>query len=304
MKKDLFISYAWTSDAHVEWVRLLASHLDLVGYTVKIDEKIDYGSSLNGFMQDVVECEHVLLIVDDNYIERANNKPDSGVGVENKWLSSAFQSKPANWLSVMFINNPNRKVPAWLDKHNPKGFDFNSDFGNGNFPGSIQIDAVWRWIEGLPASRKHEVPIAVLRKRAARLERIDILRDPNNYSNPALIGSAFFRFKDYPAYSVGIGNHQFKIEFSPCADDSVYIYAAGNLKAVGLITNSDYDPRFVESFLTPGGNVIPVVGQKVVLLNHEGILCILSIDEVQREVNAREYVPHHVKFSYEILIND
>ena len=77
MKTDLFISYAWTSDVHREWVRLIASHLDLIGYTVKIDESVKYGSSLSGFMREVIETDHVLLIVDDNYVERANNKPNS-----------------------------------------------------------------------------------------------------------------------------------------------------------------------------------------------------------------------------------
>lgn len=304
MKKDLFISYAWTSDSHIEWVRLFASHLHLVGYDVKIDEKVDYGSSLNGFMQNVMESAHVLLIVDENYIERADNKPDSGVGIENKWLSLAFDSKPPNWLSVIFVNNPARRTPAWLNEHNPKGFDFNSNVKKGEYPGSIQIGDVWRWIEGLPASRRHEISVAVLRKRAARLERIDTLRDPNYYSNPALSGSEFFRFKDYPVYSVGNGIYQFKIKFSSCTYNSVYVYTDGELKAVGLITNPDYDLRNVDSFLTPGRNVTPVVGQQVVLLNKEGILCIIRIDEVQQEVNAREYIPNHVIFTYEILIND
>ena len=62
MKTDLFISYAWTSDSHREWVRLLASHLDLIGYTVKIDEAVRYGSSLSGFMREVIETDHVLLL--------------------------------------------------------------------------------------------------------------------------------------------------------------------------------------------------------------------------------------------------
>lgn len=44
MKTDLFISYAWTSNEHKEWVHLLASQLHLMGYTVKIDEAVDYGS--------------------------------------------------------------------------------------------------------------------------------------------------------------------------------------------------------------------------------------------------------------------
>ncbi|MBV4365947.1 toll/interleukin-1 receptor domain-containing protein [Erwinia phyllosphaerae] len=301
MKTDLFISYAWTSEAHREWVRLLASHLDLIGYTVKIDEGVDYGSSLNGFMQDIIETAHVLLIVDENYVERVNNKPDSGVGIENKWIREAYISKPPTWLSVVFVQNTERKLPDWLNKHNPKGFDFNSNSDKNEFPGSIQVDAIWRWIEGLPADRKHAIPLSVYHQRTARLERVDIFNDPTHYANPALNGSELFRFKDHVHYTVGNGDYQFKIVFSGCSENSVYLYREGGLKAVGLITVPDFDPLTVDSFLTPGRFVSLIIGQKAVLLNSKGVLCVIKIDEVQQEVNSKVYIPAHVKFSYEIL---
>lgn len=301
MKTDLFISYAWTSDIHREWVRLIASHLDHIGYIVKIDESVKYGSSLNGFMQEVIETDHVLLIVDENYVERANNKPDSGVGIENKWISEAFITKPPSWLSVIFVRNPERKLPGWLNEHNPKGFDFNSEPGKNVFPGSIQIDSIWRWIEGLPANKKHVIPLSVHRQRATRLERLDILRDPAHYTNPALNGCEVFRFRDYTNYTVGNSEYQFKIAFSGCSQNSVYVYIDAGLKDVGLITVPDFDPLTVDSFLTPGRVISPMVGQKVVLLNSIGALCIITINEVQCEINSKDYIPAHVKFSYEIL---
>ncbi|NBN61972.1 TIR domain-containing protein [Proteus sp. G2639] len=301
MKTDLFISYAWTSDIHREWVRTIASHLDLIGYTVKIDESVNYGSSLNGFMQEVVATNHVLLIVDENYVERANNKPNSGVGIENKWIKDAFTTKPATWLSVIFVRNPERKLPNWLEEYNPKGFDFNSSPDRNEFPGSIQIDAIWRWIEGLPANKKHAIPLSVVRQRAIRLENIDILRDPAHYANPALKGSVIFRFRDHACYTVGYGEYQFKIAFSGCSYSSVYLYTDEGLKAVGLITVPNFDPLTVDSFLTPGRAVTPSVGQKTVLLNTNGVLCVITIDNVQCEINSAEYVHPHVEFSYEIL---
>jgi len=302
MKTDLFISYAWTSDSHREWVRLFASQLDLIGYNVKIDEDVNYGSSLSGFMKDVTETSHVLLVVDENYVERADSKPESGVGIENKWISEAFMTKPDTWLSVIFVRNPERKLPNWLNEHNPNGFDLNSEPAKNNFSGSRQIEDIWRWIEGLPASRKHRVALAVQRQRAARLERINILRDPAQYANPALNGSVFFCFKDNPYYTVGYGDYQFKIAFSSCSHDSVHLYKDAGLEAVGLITAPDYDPLTVDYFLTRGSAVSPIVGQKAVLLNSSGVLCVITIDEVQREINSKEYVPHHVKFSYEIFV--
>ncbi len=305
METDLFISYAWTSNEHKEWVHLLASQLHLMGYTVKIDEAVDYGSSLSGFMQEVTDASHVLLVVDENYVERANNAPTSGVGIETKWISSVFTSKPNTWVSVLFIRNPNRRLPNWLEAKNPKGFDFNSNPNpdTGRYPGSTQIDAVWRWIEGLPADKQHAVPLSVVHKRSARLELIDALKDPGNYANPALSGRVTFRYREYSGYTVGNGEYQFNIRFSGHSGNSVYVYIDGGLKAVGLITTPDFTPSTVDSFLTPGRTITPTVGQKAVLLNREGALGVLTIEEVQCEINAEQYVPEHVTFTYEILVN-
>lgn len=303
MSTDLFISYAWTSATHREWVRLLASQLHLIGYDIKIDEAVDYGSSLSGFMQEVTDAAHVLLIVDENYVERANGHPESGVGIETKWISSVHVDKPSTWLSVAFVRNPQRKLPKWLEDHNPKGFDFNSCPENNKFPGAVQIDQIWRWIEGLPADTTHAIPLSLIRTRAARLERIDARRDPAFYARPALDGSVIFHYGDHAHYTVGHGEYEFKISFSGCSDDSVFVYIDGGLKAVGLITVQSFDPISVDSFLTPGRFVTPSVGQKVVLLNHQGSLCVITIDEVQPEVNDAEYVPEHVAFTYKVLKN-
>jgi hypothetical protein len=301
MSTDLFISYAWTSAPHRDWVRLFASQLHLMGYVVKIDEAVDYGSSLNGFMREVTKAAHVLLIVDENYADRANNKPESGVGIETRWISEAFMGKPATWMSVVFVRNPECMLPNWLNDHNPKGFDFNSSPEKNEFPGSVQLDEIWRWIEGLPADKTHAVPLTLVRKRATRLERVDASRDPALYANPSLSGRATFRYKNHDHYTVGYGELEFKINFSGRSHDSVYVYIDSGLKAIGLITDPNFDPIAVESFITSGRSVEPIVGQKVILLNSHGVLCVIAIDEVQCEVNAKEYVPEHVTFTYEIL---
>ncbi len=304
MDTDLFISYAWTSPEHREWVRLLASQLHLLGYKVKIDERVDYGSSLSGFMREVTDAAHVLLIVDENYVERANNKSESGVGIENEWIRSVFEKKPATWLSVIFVRNPARKLPDWLAPHNPKGFNFNADPGKNVFPGSVQIDAIWRWIEGLSSDKTNAVSLAEVRKRAARIERINVRRDPSNYANPALKDRVTFRHGDSQDYTVGHGNYEFKIKFGSRGRDSVYVYIDSGLKAVGLITVPIYNLHTVESFLTSGRSVEPIVGQSAVLMNTYGELCVITIDEVQEEVNATKYIPAHVTFTYEVLIGN
>ncbi|WP_202368170.1 toll/interleukin-1 receptor domain-containing protein [Pseudomonas sp. MWU318] len=304
MSADLFISYAWTSTAHREWVRLLASQLHLIGYDIKLDEEVDYGSSLTGFMRQVTEASHVLLIVDENYVDRANNKPESGVGKETKWMNEAFPSKPDTWLSVVFINNPESILPDWLKGHDPRGFDFNFYPEKNEFPGSLQLEEIWRWVEGLPANKAHAVPISLVRKRAARLEHIGALRDKALYANPSLKGRVTFRYRDHAHYTIGHGEYEFKVVFSGASTNSVHVYTDGGLEAIGLIADPNFDLAAVGSFLTPGRAVSPVVEQRVVLLNSHGVLCIIAIDEVQNEVNAKEYIPEHVTFSYEVLVND
>ncbi|MBE0011655.1 toll/interleukin-1 receptor domain-containing protein [Arthrobacter sp. AET 35A] len=301
MSADLFISYAWTSVGHREWVRLLASQLHQLGYVIQIDEAVDYGSSLSGFMREVTNAKHVLLVVDENYAERADSKPDSGVGIETKWISATYAEKPATWLSVLWVDNPGRLLPSWLDGLQPKGFDFNADPDHGDFPGVTQLNEIWRWVEGLPASTANAVPLAEIRRRAARLERIDALRNPGQYANPALDGRATFRYGDHPHYTIGHDEYEFKVQFSGRGMDSVYVYSDGGLKALGLITSPAYDPVTIENFLRPGRTAQPAVGQMVALLNLSGALCVITIDEVQMEVNDEPYIREHVTFSWKVL---
>lgn len=302
MSADLFISYAWTSDEHREWVRLLASQLHQLGYVVQIDEAVDYGASLSGFMREVIDARHVLLVVDENYVERADHMPTSGVGIETKWISEVHADKPTTWLSALWVRNPKRQLPSWLNGVDPKGFDFNAKIDDNNFPGATQLNEIWRWIEGLPVSTADAIPLAEMRRRAARLERIDVLRDPGQYASPSLSGTATFRHGDHREYTIGYGEYEFKAQFSSRGQDSVYVYSDGGLKALGLITSGTYDPADVESFLRPARTAEPLVGQMVVLLNATGALCVLTIDEVQDEVNDEAYTPAHVTFSWDVLV--
>lgn len=300
MKTSLFISYAWTNDAHRDWVRLLSNQLRLLGYTVKIDAAVNYGSSLTGFMREVTEADRVLLVADENYVNRADHLPESGVGIENQWIRSVYQEKPVAWLSALFVNNPHHQLPAWLSDQSPKGFDFNANPDPNDDRGPEQMDALWRWIEGLPADKAHALSPAMLLERVARIERINAMRDPANYANPALKGRVTFRHRDHENYTVGHGEFGFKIKFTDHSDNGVFVYKDG-LEAVGLITASGFDPRTVDVFLRPGRTVQPIEGQSVVLLSATGALCVITIEKVQREVNEAQYIPSEVTFRYEIL---
>jgi len=301
MKTNIFISYAWTSDAHRKWVRLLATQLRLLGYTVLIDSAVEYGASLSSFMREVTKADRVLMIVDENYVERADNRPKSGVGIENQWIESVFREKPVSWLSALFVDNPRYSLPTWLKDHEPKGFNFNSNPERGEFPGIEQMDDLWRWIEGLPADKAHALSAAVLLERMGRIERIDAMRDPANYANPALKDRVTFRHQDYQHYTVGYGEYEFKIKFSDRGNGKVAMYIDGGLKAVGLITAPEVDLRTVETFLGPGRTADAGAEQSVVMMNSVGALCIMKIEHVQAEVIAPTHLRPEVTFNYEIL---
>lgn len=252
-------------------------------------------------MREVAAADRVLMVADENYVHRADRLPDSGVGIENRWIREVLDQKPESWLSVLFVGNALFRFPEWLADKRVKAFDFNARPGLDQFPGIEQLDDLWRWIEGLPADKAHALTPSILRDRVARIERIDVMRDPSNYANPALQGRVTFQYEDHAAYRVGHGEYQFNVSFSSRRADSVYVYVDG-LKAVGLITSADFDLAVVESFLRPGRTATPIVGQKVVLMNHVGALCIMTIEAVQREVNGSTYTPATVTFAYEVLL--
>ncbi|MCH5516940.1 toll/interleukin-1 receptor domain-containing protein [Pseudomonas syringae] len=302
MKTTIFISYAWTSNEHRQWIRLLATQLRLLGYTVLIDSAVPYGSSLSGFMREVTASDRVLIIADQNYVERADDRPESGVGIENKWLMGVFQEKPTSWLSVLFVGNPSFRLPRWLADENPKGFDFNSVSEKDSFPGVEQMDDLWRWIEGLPADKAHAIPAAVLLERMARIERIDALRDPANYANPALKDRVTFAYKDNRHYTIGHGEYEFKLSFSERSINGVYMYRNAELKAIGIITASNIDKETVETYLRQADHLEPVVGQLVVVMNLLEALCIIRIVGVETERHSPIYTLASITFSYEVLV--
>lgn len=261
-----------------------------------------YGSSLSGFMREVIAARHVLLVVDENYVDRADHKAKSGVGIETAWISGVYSERPTSWLAALWVRNPERSLPSWMTDLDPKSFDFNAQPAANDFPGAIQLNEIWRWIEGLPASTANAVPLSELRRRSSRLERIELLRDPNQYASPHLHGRATFRHGDHQHYTIGHDEYEFKVNFSGGGRNLIYVYRDSGLKAVGLVTAENYDPATVEKFLRPGRIVRPRTGQSVILLNQAGALCKLTIDEVQEEINAAHYVPAHVTFSWKVLV--
>lgn len=301
---DLFISYAWTSDKHREWVRLLAAQLKTLGFDVLIDADVDYGDDLNGFMRRVGDSRRVLLVADRNYVERADTMPDSGVGKENRWIAEQYAGHEAAWLCVLFIDNHGCTLPAWFDGRMPKGFDFNhSPDSLQQFPGAEQIEELWRWIAGLPANRDNARPIATLRQRATRLEQQELRTGPSQWRSPDLEGETHFMFQDAPrhTYRWGFGDSEFALEVSGHGNDSIYVLK-DQIRAVGVIRREPDGDVGLEQHLVPGRSVTPHAGQRVVLMNEHGRLAVVDIIRVQREdTSAREYIAPFVDFRWRVV---
>lgn len=303
MGADLFISYAWTSDEHREWVRLLAAQLKALGFDVLVDADVDYGNDLNGFMRRVDDSKRVLLVVDQNYVDRADTMPESGVGKESRWISEVHGDREANWLSALFVNNPGCRLPAWLDETMPKGFDFNhSSDSLQQFPGAEQVEDLWRWIAGLPTNRDSATPIARLRERSTRLEQQAARTEPSQWRSPDLVGEFRFAYEDAPrkTFRWGFGESDFAFTVSGHSNNSIYVYKDYGT-AVGLIRGGTTDDADLGRHLVPGRSVTPCAGQSVVLMNEHGRLSVVEIVEVQRETTDVPYTAPSVTFRWRVI---
>ena len=313
MQFDVFISYAWggpENTAHREWVRLLAAHLKQIGFHVGIDSEVDYGEDLTGFMREIEDAKRVLMIVDEGYVERADNYPDSVVVRETKTIQDVVDDRPNNWLSVLFVRNEKRLLPKWMEGRDPKYFDFSYRDRDGSFPGSEQIDDLWRWLAGLPADKGRGISPATIRERMYRVERIDNLMEPGNWSCPELESKGVaMAYGDAPSETItlGYGDYEFKVRFGKRGGDSVYILN-DYIKAVGMIPdaapNEDLDANVVASYTRSCRCATPSVGQRVALLNNHGCACVLKVTGVTNESHDDEFVPSQVVFDYTIFAED
>lgn len=299
---DLFISYAWTSEQHRQWVRLLAACLQHLGYHVLVDADVDYGDSLTGFMRRIRHARHVLVIIDDNYNERADTAPTSGVATENRWIQGVYRDKSASWLAVLFKDNPGHNLPAWLAEDRPKGLSFNAHPETDDFPGTEQIKDLWRWLEDLPANDDHATSFATLRQRSARLERHDLRTSDEHWRSPSLTGASHFVYEESPrsGFTFGFTEQEFTFQVSGCGSDSVYVYS-DPLRAVGVVRPELAPAGELEAHLSKGRSVKVHEGQTVMLMNNQGALARVKIDNVQRGSTDLPYVAPYVDFRWEVL---
>lgn len=306
MAFDVFVSYSWSKESTRVFVHSLAAHLRTVGFNVGLDMNVDYGDSLTGFMNSICDSKHVLLIIDQPYVERADTVPDSGVAIENRCMADVMDSKPENWLSVAFVEE-HSTLPKWLEDRNPKGFSFCLN-GKRKY-GSEQIEDLWRWLEGLPANKANATSPSVIRSRLARLERIDNLRDENMWASPSVSGTVIHQFRKAPGnkYNLGMGSYSFSIQFSTQSRQSVYLYN-DNVHSIGLIPHdvsiSWITAEEAEKYLVPGRTVSIRPNQQFVAQNKEGVLLVGRANAISCPDDPIQEMNSFVEFYYRIMLDD
>lgn len=300
---DIFISYAW-SEVRSEWVRLLVGHLRLMGFSVSFDRDLVYGAGLRAFMNKAAIAKHVLLIVDELYVERANNEPHSGVSFENELIQRAIDEHPEGWLAAIAVDNKGFRLPRWIEGRKPKCFDFNDYQSVDSLAGlSDAINDLWRWAADLPINSASAIPPALARCRAERIERIDELRDPACWSSPQTHGHVKFDYSFAPRNSFTIGGAEYRTTFSvsSCNVESVRLYS-DYCHAVGLSGSFDLDPLEAAACVTPCRTVDLGVGEVGVLQNENGCLSLIRLVSVSVESFDGAYHPAPIEFDYRILV--
>ena len=124
-----FLSYAWESSSHTNWVINLAERLQgKSGIEIILDQwYLVPGSDRLHFMEQGIESsDFVIVVCTPTYAERANSR-DGGVGYESMVITSALASRFQNRQFIPILRNGewNSSVPVYL--RSMQGVDLRND---------------------------------------------------------------------------------------------------------------------------------------------------------------------------------
>lgn len=297
---DVFISYAW-SESRKEWVHWLAAQLHLIGFSVGYDGYLGYGLGLDAFMQSLQSARHVLIIMDDVYLQRME-KEHSGVHKESERIQQFLECRPEGWVGIIAIDNPDFVLPAWARRPMIKCFDFNLSDNAPLVRSALILEDLWRWCADLPVDKANAQNPAIIAKRLERIERIEELRDPAHWSYPQLEDTV--EDFQYPLADgrckLGYGDYAFTLQVSECGAGSVYVYS-DPIKAVWLLppnANDDFDTSLRSDRYVKAGK-----GQSIILMNEFGCLCKVDILEVRMRNGAYNEDSSSIAFKYHIYLD-
>jgi len=121
-RPKVFISYSWDSPQHSERVFLFTACLKEANLTVLLDLDLHFGRQIDGFMNNIMDCDYVLVICTPQYKEKAD-KYLGGVGYENKIITQELvrAENEYKFIPVLFAGDWETSLPDWAK--NRKGVD-------------------------------------------------------------------------------------------------------------------------------------------------------------------------------------
>ena len=296
--KKAFISYAWDSEEHKNWVLKLASDLRRHGIDAILDQwDARLGNDLSFFMEQGLTTSHfVLCICSDKYIENAN-AGIGGAGYEKRILAAEMMNGSNKRFIIPVIkgNTQMYKVPTFL-----LGLKY-VDFDNGPYFNNYQelIERIYdedvKKKPPLGCSPFASTSISDQITTKLNIEKIE-------FQNPAFEGKASFDYKrNSGIYTIGEGAYIFVTHWSECGNNSIHCYR-------DYIYRLGYNPNykdfpFPDEFISFdfSSRVKSVnVGEIVLLENHNHKFAALRITKVVRKI---EDINHLLEFEYKIYRN-
>ena len=293
--KTVFISYAWDSEEHKNWVLKLASDLRSHGVDAILDQwDARLGNDLFFFMEQGLTTSHlVLCICSDRYVEKANGGI-GGAGYEKRILASELISgNDTRFILPIIKGNSNYcKLPTFLS-----GLKY-VDFDCGDYFDCYRelLERIYdEDIKKKPALGRNPFASTVLSDRITTKLNIEKVK----FQNPAMEGIASFDYKSNSGvYVIGEGDYQFITNWSECGHNSIYCYK-DNIFRLG------YNPKYKE-FPSPeefvnfnfSSRVRSVnVGKIVLLENRKHKFAAVKVTKVQKR---EEDSNHLLEFEYKI----
>ena len=117
-KPRCFISYAWESNEHKNWVRTLAERLVESGVETSLDQwDIELGSDIPEYMETCVrESDFVILICSPTFAAKANTGK-GGVGYEKHIVTGEIYqgvASPKKFVPLLRRGTPEESLPSYL----------------------------------------------------------------------------------------------------------------------------------------------------------------------------------------------
>lgn len=296
--KKAFISYAWDSEEHKQWVLKLASDLRSHGVDAILDQwDARLGNDLSFFMEQGLTTSHfVICICSDKYVEKANGGI-GGAGYEKRILASGMISgKELQFILPVIKENKNGcKLPTFLS-----GLKY-VDFDNGSYY-DCYIELLERIydidINKKPALGTNPFVSTDISDEITTKLNLDRIK----FQSYDFEGKVSFDYKKNSGeYSIGEGDYMFNTKWSECGYQSIHCYR-------DLVYRLGYNPEYKEfpsldqisDFDFSSRSKKVNVGEIVLLENQKHKFAALKITKIDVR---REDINHTLEFEYKIYEN-